>query len=106
MDFILPVNFTSLRLEHPENISDPVVLRISLFISNDVSPLQFSNARPPIVSTLPGTTILVKLLQPVNAESSILFNPAGNTICFNELHPPNALKSISFTVSGSSTFSK
>ena len=85
MDFILPVNFTSLRLEHPENMSDPVVLRIPLFISNDVRPLQFSNALPEIVSTLLGITMLVNPVQPENAEPSMLLTFSDIITDFNEL---------------------
>ena len=61
------------------------MLRIPLFISNDVRPLQFSNARPPIVSTLAGTTILVKLLQPENAELAMLLTFSDIITDFNEL---------------------
>ena len=69
-------------------------------IATFVSPLQPENAEPPILLTLSGIVMLVKLVQPRNTEPPILVTPSGITTLVKPLQSWN----VSFPMLATSTY--
>ena len=75
---------------HSKNTPSLILVTPSGIIISDESLLQLLNAAAPIVVTLSGIVIFVRLLQASNASAPILVTPSGITIVGTLLHLKNA----------------